>query len=154
MTNFRLTLLWFFLKSLCIKFHNELGSIFDFVWCLWQANLSLLTYIHLLLTLVCVLPFMETMQSFLKFAQRRDIFIVTSLLGWNLPRSIIYFIMWQQLHNQQWQTLVLSRVVTCDHTQIHIKWVTNYNTNNSIEHCAFLLNGERCVCIGVWPTRI
>jgi hypothetical protein len=105
-------------------------------------------------TCVGVLPFMETMQSFLKFVQRRDIFIVTSLLQWNLPRSIIYFVMWQQLRNQQWQTLVFFKgCYMWSYTQIHIKWVTNYNTN-SIEHCAFLLNGKRCGCIGVCATNI
>jgi hypothetical protein len=45
------------------------------MWCLWRVDLGLFTNIHLFLGLVCVLPLMETMQSFLKFVQRKDIFI-------------------------------------------------------------------------------
>jgi hypothetical protein len=66
----------FFLKEkLCIKFNKELGLDFDFVPCLWQENFGLFTNIHLLLGLACILQLMDTMWSFLKFAQRRDIFI-------------------------------------------------------------------------------
>jgi hypothetical protein len=47
-------------------FEKVYGTISSFVF--GDANLGLLSDIHLLLGLACVLLMMETMQSFLKFA--------------------------------------------------------------------------------------
>ncbi len=55
----------------CIRYALHFSK---FLW-LWQENLGLLLNIHLLFGLAYVLPLMENMQSFLKFVQKRDIFI-------------------------------------------------------------------------------
>jgi hypothetical protein len=40
-----------------------------------QTNLSLLSSVHMLFGLACILPLIKSMQSLLKFAQLGDIFI-------------------------------------------------------------------------------
>ncbi len=56
-----------------------------------------------------------------------------------VPRSIV------QISNIAFscdEFLSLNGLMVCDHWQIHMKWVIDYN-NDSIEHLAFLLNGEK-----------
>jgi hypothetical protein len=45
---------------------------------------------HLLLRLACVLPLMETMQIFLKFAKRRDTFICNFIVTMNVYQGQLY----------------------------------------------------------------
>ncbi len=54
---------------------------------MYQANLGLVCDIHLMLELACVLSLMETMQSPLKFVQKRFFSFEV------LPRSFIYIVL-------------------------------------------------------------
>lgn len=134
-----------FMFIICIKY----ALCFSIFLVLWQANLGFLSNIHLLLGLACVLPLTKNMQSFQKYVQRRDIFICSFIAIVKLCQGQLYSLYCEPTSifkgDEFWSFCGL---LQSDHEQIHLKWVTNYNTCN-IEHLAFVLNDQKNGLLGV-----
>jgi hypothetical protein len=109
---------------------------------LLQVKLGLLTDLHLLLGVVAILPLMEAIGSLLNFAQRWDVFIFNFIATVKIYQDQLYRLCSNNttFTNDEFQSL--NGLVVCDHQQIHLKWVKNYNSN-VVEHFTFVLNGEK-----------
>ncbi len=73
------------------------------------------------------------------FAKARCFYIQFHYNSEGVPRSIVQISNIAFNGDEFWS---LHGFMVCDHWQIHIKWVIDYN-NDSIEHLAFLLNEEK-----------
>jgi len=110
---------------------------------LLQVNLGLLTNLHLLLGLAVMLPLMEAIGSLLKFAQRWDDFLYEFIATVKVCRGQLC-----KLYSNNNIAFINDEfcspnsLMVCNHQQIHLKWVTNYNSD-IVEHLAFVLNGEK-----------
>lgn len=86
---------------------------------------------------------MEIMQSLLKFAQRRNLFICDFIAIVKVYHGQLYNFYCDTpsfFYNDEFWSF--QGLLQNDHTQIHMKWVTNYNTAR-IEHLAFVVNVEK-----------
>jgi hypothetical protein len=109
---------------------------------LLQVKLGLLIDLHLFLGLVVVLPFMEAIDSLLKFAQRRDVSICNFITTMKVYQDQLYRLYSNNTTFTSDEIWSLNGLIVCDHQQIHLKWVTNYNFD-VVEHFTFALNGEK-----------
>jgi hypothetical protein len=109
---------------------------------LLQVKLGLLTDLHLLLVLVVMLPLMEAIGSLLKFSQRHDVSICNFISIVKVCQDQLYRLYSNNITFTSDEFRSLNGLMVCDHQQIHLKWVTNYNSN-VVEHFTFVLNGEK-----------
>jgi hypothetical protein len=108
-----------------------------------QTNLGLLSTVHMLFGLACILPLMESMQSLLKFAQRGDLFISNFIAIVKVCQGQLYNLYYDAVlsfqGNDFWS---FHGLLQGDHQEIHTKWVIDYNTKCT-KHFAFVINGEK-----------
>jgi hypothetical protein len=119
-------------------FHPMCNMLFCFVVMSILIILSLLCNIHLVLGLACVLMLIETMQSLLKFAQMRNIFICDFIVVMN-----VYMLYCDAMSSFQsdafWSFHGLLRL---NHQQTtNLKWIIDYNIDSN-EHIAFVWKDE------------
>jgi hypothetical protein len=97
----------------------------------------------MLLGLVCILPFMESIQSLLKFTQWGDIFISDFVATIKVCQGRLYNLYYDGTMSFQGDEFwSFHRLLQGDHQQIHTKWVIDYNTK-CIEHLASVINGKK-----------
>jgi hypothetical protein len=109
---------------------------------LLQVKLGLLAKLHLLLGLAIMLPLMEAIGSFLKFAQRHDISICKFIPNVKVCQDQLYRLYSNNTTFTSDEFRSLNGLMVRDHQQIHLKWATNYNSD-VVEHFTFVLNGEK-----------
>jgi len=110
---------------------------------LLQVNLGLLTNLHLLLGIITMLPLMERIGSLSKFAQRQNVFICDFIVTMKVYQDQHYKLYSNNnivfTSDEFWS---LNGLMVCNHQQIHVKWVIDYNCD-VIKHLVFVLNGEK-----------
>jgi hypothetical protein len=95
---------------------------------------------HLLFKLAIVLPLMEAIGFFVEVGTKVKCFYIQfHYSGKGVPRLVIQINNIAFSGDEFWS---LNGSMVCDHWQIYMKWVSNYN-NDSVEHLAFLLNKEK-----------
>jgi hypothetical protein len=93
------------------------------------SQMGLLTDLHFLLRLVIMIPLMEAIGSLLKFAQRQDVSICNFIAIVKVYQGQFYRLYFNNItfiNDELWS---LNGLMIFDHQQIHLKWVTNYNSN-------------------------
>ncbi len=107
---------------------------------------------HLLLRLDVVFPFMELMPCWSLFKGKMfssNNFIIPI----NVCHNKLYWLYCDNnnafFHDESWS---LNGLLVCDHHQINMKWVTNYNSD-SIFRLTFVLEGENNWAIGCHMLR-
>jgi hypothetical protein len=109
---------------------------------LLHVKLGLFANLHLLLGLVVMLPFMEAIGSLLKFPQRHDVSICNFITTMKVCQDQLYRLYSNNTTFTSDEFWSLNGLMVCDHQQIHLKWVTNYNYN-VVEQFTFVLNSEK-----------
>ena len=109
-----------------------------------RHNLDLLSDVGTLFILPCLLPLLESMNSLMKFAQARDVFIYDYVADMGICQAELYMMYcdtdtsFQQQHFPIFVDVVNNHLYT-----ITQEWVTDLNTDN--ESLAFRINNHTYV---------
>ncbi len=75
-----------------------------------------------------MLPLMKAMQSLLKFVWRKDTFIYDFIGVLKVYQGQLYTLYYDNNSSFQGEIfLSFHGLIQCDHQQVHMKWVTNYD---------------------------
>jgi hypothetical protein len=89
-----------------------------FVWKMWHfvASQYVASDIHFLFGLVVMFPFMEAMQSLLKFAQKRNAFIYDFIIAMKVCKSQLYTLYCDNILSfQGYELWSFHGLIQCDH---------------------------------------
>jgi hypothetical protein len=123
-------------KTLIVKFAKDASQESDA-----RKHLSLLLDVATLLALSCILPLLEAVQSFIKFAQVGNVFISDFIAAVKICQADLYMMYCDSATSFQGLHFQLFTDVVNDHSySISQEWVTNLN--NGAESLGFRIHGH------------